>query len=252
MTERFSGRVALVTGGANGIGRASAIKFAQQGAKVAILDIEEDPLNETAEMIRSAGGTALTVVTNMRDREAVKAAVEKAAADLGPIDILLNNVGQTARKNASEFLASVPETWEFVVDLNLMVTMFVTWLVAPSMRDRKFGKIVSISSDSALIGDKNIVDYAAAKNGVTGFTRGLARELGPYGINVNAVAPGLTNTRGPKQLPKETYDAIVRDIPIGHFAEPEDLANAVAFLASQEARCITGQLLVVNGGRIFY
>ena len=228
MTNRFEGRIALVTGGANGIGRASAIKFAQQGAKVAILDIEDGPLGETAELIRSAGGTALPIVTNMRDREAVKAAVDKTVADIGPIDLLLNNVGQTARKNASSFIDSVPETWEFVVDLNLMVTMYTTWLVVPGMRDRKFGKVVSISSDSTLIGDKNIVDYAAAKSGVTGFTR------------------------GPKQLPKETYEQALKEIPIGHFAEPEDIADAITFLASQEARCITGQLLVVNGGRIFY
>lgn len=252
MANRFDGRTALVTGGANGIGRASAIKFAEQGAKVAILDIEDGPLAETAETIRAVGGTVLPIVTNMRDRDAVSAAIEQAGRDLGPIDILLNNVGQTARKNASEFLASVPETWDFVLDLNLKVTMFVTWRIASGMRDRGYGKIVSISSDSTLIGDKNIVDYAAAKSGVTGFTRGLARELAPFGVNVNAVAPGVTNTRGPKQLPKETYEAALREIPLGHLAEPEDIANGIAFLSSDEARCITGQLLVINGGRIFY
>ncbi|WP_247998047.1 SDR family NAD(P)-dependent oxidoreductase [Brucella tritici] len=252
MINRFEGRVALVTGGANGIGRASAIKFAEQGAKVAILDIEEETLGETAEAIRAAGGIALAIVTNMRNRETAKAAIEKAEGELGPIDILLNNVGQTARKNATEFLDSVPETWDFVVDLNLMVTLYVSWLVAKGMKERGFGRIINISSDSTLIGERTIVDYVAAKSGVSGFTRGLARELAPFGINVNAVAPGVTNTRGPKQLPKDVYEAALADIPIGHFAEPEDIANAITFLASQEARCITGQMLTVNGGRIFY
>lgn len=252
MTLRFEGRTALVTGGANGIGRASAIRFAEQGAKVAILDIEDGPLEETAGAIRAIGGTVCPIVTDMRDRKTVKDAIEQAAKELGPIDLLLNNVGQTARKNSSEFLDSVPETWDFVVDLNLMVTFYVTWLIAPGMRDRGFGKIVNISSDSTLIGDRTIVDYAAAKSGVTGFTRGLARELAPHGINVNAVAPGVTNTRGPKQLAKDVYEAALREIPVGHFAEPEDIANAITFLASDEARCITGQLLVVNGGRIFH
>ncbi|HWL57434.1 MAG TPA: SDR family oxidoreductase [Paracoccus sp. (in: a-proteobacteria)] len=249
---RFEGRTALVTGGANGIGRASAIKFAEQGARVGILDIEEGPLAETADAIRAAGGTVLPVVTDMRDRAAVKAAIEKVEAELGPIDLLLNNVGQTARKNASEFLDSVPETWDFVIDLNLMVTFYVSWTVAKGMKDRGFGRIVNISSDSTLIGERSIVDYVAAKSGVSGFTRGLARELAPFGINVNAVAPGVTNTRGPKQLPKDVYDAALAEIPIGHLAEPEDIANAITFLASQEARCITGQMLTVNGGRIFY
>lgn len=252
MTKRFEGRTALVTGGANGIGRASAMKFAAQGARVAILDVEEEPLKETAETIRSAGGTVLPITVDMRDRPAVKDAVSRIASDLGPVDILLNNVGQTARKKASEFVDSVPETWEFVVDLNLMVTFHVTWLVAPGMRERRFGKIVSIASDSALIGDKTIVDYAAAKAGVMGFTRGLATELAPHGINVNAICPGVTNTRGPKQLPKDVYEAALREIPLGFMAEPEDIANGVTFLASEEARCISGQALVINGGRIYY
>lgn len=252
MAKRFEGQVALVTGGANGIGRASAIKFAEQGARVAVLDIEEQPLAETAQLIRDAGGTVLSVVTNMLDRADVEEAINKVERELGSIDILLNNVGQTARKNASEFLDSVPETWDFVIDINLKTTFFVSWLVAKGMKERGFGRIVNISSDSTLIGEKTIVDYVAAKSGVSGFTRGLARELAGFGINVNAVAPGVTNTRGPKQLPKEVYDAAVKEIPIGHFAEPEDIANAITFLASPEARCITGQMLVVNGGRIFY
>jgi NAD(P)-dependent dehydrogenase (short-subunit alcohol dehydrogenase family) len=250
--KQFTGRIAVVTGGANGIGRAIAIGFAQEGADVAILDREGDPLQETAELVRKHGVKALPLVGNLTKREEVEASFAKVKADLGPVDMLANNVGQTARENYSEFYLAKPETLEFVVDVSLMTTLMCSRQVVNDMRDRRSGKIVSISSDSAMNGDIGTVDYAAAKSGVLGFTRALARELGPFKVNVNAVCPGPTNTRAMQRIPKDAYDRAKNAIPLGELSEPEDIANAVIFLSSDKARFITGQTLMVNGGRVFY
>ncbi len=252
MTRRFDGKIAVVTGGANGIGRASARLFAQGGAAVAVLDIEDGPLAETAGLIEAEGGKVLAITCDLLDRKAMADAFGRIGGELGPVDILLNNVGQTARERASEFWCSEPEIWDFVIGVSLMSTLFCSRQVVPSMRERKKGKIVNIASDTPIVGDHGIADYAAAKAGVMGFTRSLARELAGFGVNVNAVCPGATNTRGPKRLPKETYDRALAAIPMGHMCEPEDIANGVAFLASDDARFITGQALVINGGRVFY
>ncbi|WP_210483707.1 SDR family NAD(P)-dependent oxidoreductase [Microvirga antarctica] len=252
MAKRFDGKVAVVTGGANGIGRASAIRFAQDGARVAVLDIEDGPLADTVAAIRDVGGEVVAIACDLMNREQVEGAFAKIVQDLGPVDILLNNVGQTARERASEFWCSDPAIWDFVVGVSLMTTLSCSRQVVPSMRERKTGKIVNIASDSAIAGDHGIADYAAAKAGVMGFTRSLAQELAEFGVNVNSICPGGTNTRGPRRLPKETFDRALAAIPMGHMCEPEDIANGVAFLASDEARFITGQTLVINGGRVFY
>jgi acetoacetyl-CoA reductase/3-oxoacyl-[acyl-carrier protein] reductase len=252
MTKRFEGKVAVVTGGANGIGRASARKFAQEGARVAVLDIEDGPLAETTALITEAGGEALAMAVDLLDRKQIVDAFARIERELGPVDILLNNVGQTARERASEFWNSDPEVWDFVVGISLMTTLSCSRQVVPSMRERRSGKIVNIASDSPIAGDHGIADYAAAKAGVMGFTRSLARELAPFGVNVNSVCPGGTNTRGPRRLPKETFDRALAAIPMGRMCEPEDIANGVAFLASEDSRFVTGQALVINGGRVFY
>lgn len=252
MAGQFKGRVAAVTGGANGIGRAISLAFAQEGADVAILDREADPLGETAELVRAEGVRALPLVGDLTDREQVASLFAKVKADLGPVDMLTNNVGQTARENYSEFYLAKPETLEFVVGVSLMTTLMCSRQVVSDMRERRSGKIVSISSDSAMNGDIGTVDYAAAKSGVLGFTRALARELGPFRINVNAVCPGPTNTRAMQRIPKDAYERAKNAIPLGELSEPEDIANAVVFLSSEKSRFITGQTLMVNGGRVFY
>jgi acetoacetyl-CoA reductase/3-oxoacyl-[acyl-carrier protein] reductase len=252
MPGKLGGTVAVVTGGANGIGRAAALRFAREGAAVAVLDLEEVPVQETAEAIRSTVAKVLPIALDLTNRPLVIDAFAKVRRDLGPVQTLLNNVGQTAREKITEFWQSEPETWDFVINVSLMTTLMCTRQVLPDMRERKRGKIVSISSESPLAGDANIADDCAAKLGVVGFTRSLAREMAPFGVTANAVAPGATNTRGPRRMPNDALAKVVAQIPTGQMCEPEDIANAVAFLASDEARLITGQILVVNGGRVFY
>ncbi|GIL01350.1 MAG: short-chain dehydrogenase [Alphaproteobacteria bacterium] len=252
-TDRlFAGKVAVVTGGANGIGRACAVAYARQGADVAVFDREADALAETIGLVRAEGVRALPVVGDMTKLDEVTAAFARTRAELGPVDILLNNIGQTARENYSEFYRARPETLQFVIGVSLMTTLMCSRQVVEEMRERRSGKIVSISSDSAINGDIGTVDYAAAKSGVLGFTRALARELGPFKINVNAVCPGPTNTRAMQRIPRDAYERARNAIPLGELCEPEDIANAVVFLSSDKARCITGQTLMVNGGRVFY
>lgn len=252
MTKEFSGRVAVVTGAANGIGRGVAIAFAKEGANIVALDREADTLAETTEVLRAEGVKVLPLIGDMTKSEVVEETFAKARRDMGLADILVNNIGQTARENYSEFWEAKPETLQFVVNVSLMATLLCSKQVVPGMRERGSGKIVSISSDSAMNGDIGTVDYASAKAGVLGFTRALARELGPFKINVNAVCPGPTNTRAMQRIPKDAYERAKNAIPLGALCEPEDIANAVTFLSSEKSRFITGQTLMVNGGRVFY
>ncbi|MEJ6784804.1 SDR family NAD(P)-dependent oxidoreductase [Aminobacter sp. Piv2-1] len=250
--RQFAGKIAVVTGAGNGIGRAAAIAYAQEGADVAILDREAEALAETAELVRAHNVKALPLVGDMTSQEVVTDSFARIKRELGPVDMLLNNIGQTARENYSEFWQAKPETLQFVIGVSLMTTLMCTRQVVEDMRERRSGKIVSISSDSAMNGDIGTVDYASAKAGVLGFTRALARELGPFKVNVNAVCPGPTNTRAMQRIPKDAYERAKNMIPLGELSEPEDIANAVIFLSSEKSRFITGQTLMVNGGRVFY
>lgn len=252
MSKQFAGKVAVVTGGGNGIGRACAIALAQEGADVAILDREEDALAEAAELLRQQNVRALPIAGDMTVRGNVEESFRRIRSEFGPVDILVNNIGQTARENYSEFYLAKPETLDFVIGVSLMTTLTCSRQVVEDMRARKSGKIVSISSDSAMNGDIGCVDYASAKSGVLGFTRALARELGPFKCNVNAVCPGPTNTRAMQRIPRDSYERARNAVPMGELCDPEDIANAVVFLASEKARFITGQTLMVNGGRVFY
>ena len=246
---RLSGRIAVVTGAANGIGRASALRLAREGADLVLVDREGDPLQEAARAVEAAGRPALPIVADWTDPDAVQAAVTAVRQRFGRIDILFNNVGQIARERASEFHLSTEETWRFVIEVSLLTTMRATRLVVEEMRARRSGRIVNMSTESAFYGDVGFVDYAAAKMGVVGFTRSLARELAPFHVNVNAVCPGAIRTRAHDRLPKEVIDKVRTSVPMGYVAEPEDVAGVVAFLASDDARYITGQSILIDGGR---
>ncbi len=251
MDQTFAGKVAVVTGGANGIGRATALHLSERGASVAVLDIEREPLEEIAQALRATGQKALPLDVDMTQREAVAAAFQRIEKELGPIDILVNNVGQGARERMTPFRESEPGTWDFVVGISLMTALFCSRQVVNQMSERGSGRIVNLSSDGALLGGANVADYAAAKMGVVGFTRALAREMGPFNVTVNVVSPGITNTRAPQRMAGYLLAQKLEQVPMGKLVEPEDIANAIGFLASDGARFITGQNLVVNGGRVF-
>jgi NAD(P)-dependent dehydrogenase (short-subunit alcohol dehydrogenase family) len=241
--------VALVTGAANGIGRASALAFAAAGADVGLIDIEGGPLDEVAREIRALGRRAETRVVDCTNAALMADAVSAIVGALGPVEVLFNNVGQSARAKASMFLESEEETWRFVIEVSLLTTMRTSRLVAPAMVERGRGRIVNMSTESAFYGDVGLVDYAAAKMGVVGFTRSLARELAPHGVRVNAVCPGAIRTRAHDRLPPEVIDKVRNSVPMGFVAEPADVANVVVFLASDAARYVTGQSLLIDGGR---
>jgi len=246
---RLAGRIALVTGAANGIGRASAIRLAREGADLALVDREGDALHAVAREIEAAGRQVLPFTADWTDTSAVREAFAAIRQRFGRIDILFNNVGQSARERASLFHVSAEETWRFVIEVSLLATMRATRLAVEEMRSRRSGRIVNMSTESAFYGDVGFADYAAAKMGVVGFTRSLARELAPFHVNVNAVCPGAIRTRAHDRLPKEVIDKVRNSVPMGYVAEPEDVAGVVAFLASDDARYITGQSILIDGGR---
>jgi NAD(P)-dependent dehydrogenase (short-subunit alcohol dehydrogenase family) len=246
---RLADRIAVVTGAANGIGRASALRLAREGADLVLVDREGDTLPSVVREVEAVGRQALPITADWTDADAVRAAFAAIRRRFGRIDILFNNVGQSARERASEFHASEEATWRFVIEVSLLATMRATRLVVEEMRARRSGRIVNMSTESAFYGDVGFVDYAAAKMGVIGFTRSLARELAPFQVNVNAVCPGAIRTRAHDRLPREVIDRVRTSVPMGYVAEPEDVAGVVAFLASDDARYITGQSILIDGGR---
>lgn len=251
MTD-FDGKVVAITGAAHGIGRAIALGFAEAGADLAIFDIDGDALEQTAQDARGFGATVHTMQGDFIDLDTIIAGFAGAVKALGPVDVLVNNLGQTAREDTTPFSEARHDTLDFVLDISLRAAVHCTREVVASMKERNAGRIISISSDSAFNGDLGCVDYAAAKSGVLGFMRGLAREIGPYGMTANAVCPGPTNTRAMQRIPRDSFERARDAVPMKQICEPEDISNAVLFLASDKARFITGQTLLVNGGRVFH
>ena len=246
--ERFKDKAAIITGGAQGIGEAIARKLANEGAMVAILDIQHEKAQSLADNINSQGGSALAVATDITDSTNVRGAVKEVESRFGRVDILVNNVGWD---RAEPFVELEEELWDKVIAINLRGPITVTRAVLDGMISRNYGKIVSIASDAGRVGSSGESVYSACKGGMIAFTKTLARELVRYNILVNCVCPGPTDTPfidGVREENPKLVEALQRAIPMRRLGNPEEVAAAVAFLASDEASYVTGQTLSVSGG----
>jgi len=263
------GKVALVTGSGRNVGRAVAKRLSEEGAAVVINDVHQERAENVAKEIVDAGGKAVALVADITQEDQVRKMVEEASRALGPIDILVNNAGiptsggdpkaaAAARKAAwVDFHESSPDQWRKTVDLNVYGTMFCTHAVLRGMVERRAGKVVSVMSEAGRLGEAKLAAYSGAKASILGFSKAIAREVGPYGVNVNVVSLGAVD---PDETPyaersepaRGFMDKILRQYPIGQglkrLSHPDDIADAIAFLASDRARYIQGQCLGLSGG----
>ncbi|MHA4815347.1 3-oxoacyl-ACP reductase FabG [Streptomyces aculeolatus] len=246
-----TGRVAIVTGAARGIGAATAVRLAREGRAVAVLDLDEGACAETVEQITAAGGTALAVGCDVSDAAAVEAAVARVAAELGPPVVLVNNAG-VLRDNLLFKMSE--DDWDTVMSVHLRGAFLMSRACQKHMVDAGFGRIVNLSSSSAL-GNRGQSNYSAAKAGLQGFTKTLAHELGKFGVTANAVAPGFIATDMTAQTAARVgmdFDdfqaAAASQIPVRRVGRPDDVAGAIAFFTGEDAGFVSGQVLYVAGG----
>lgn len=245
---RLEGKSAIVTGAGQGIGRVIALSLAKEGADVVVSDTNIETATRVANEIRSRGRRALAIKADVTRSHEVEEMVKIALNEFGKIDILVNNAGGSARERMSEFRESTEPIWDFVLGRNLGGVLICSRAVINHMIERGYGRIISIASVAGIIGGTGQADYSAAKAGIIGFTRVLAKEVGRYGVNVNAVSPGVIRTGALEESPREVVAAYLSRQVLKRAGQPEDVANAVIFLASDEASFITGQNLVVCGG----
>ncbi|WP_018132888.1 3-oxoacyl-[acyl-carrier-protein] reductase [Effusibacillus pohliae] len=244
----LAGKVALVTGASRGIGRAIALALAERGAKVVVNYAgNQAAAEEVVARIRDRGGEAVAVQGDVANREAAEKMVDTATGTFGRLDILVNNAGIT-RDNL--LIRMKEEDWDAVIDTNLKGVFNCTKAAAKVMMKQRYGRIINVTSVVALMGNPGQANYVAAKSGVIGLTKSNARELASRNITVNAVAPGYIQTDMTDVLNDEVKQSLQKQIPLGRLGEPEDVAKAVLFLASDDASYITGQVLTVDGGMV--
>ena len=242
---KLAGKVALVTGGAQGIGKAVALLLARNGADIVVSDINFEKAEETAKEVQALGRKALATKVDVATFGDVEKMVEAILTQFGKVDILVNNAGIARDKL---ILRMTEEDWDAVLNINLKGTFNCTKAVVRHMSKQKSGKIVNIASVVGEMGNAGQGNYAASKAGVIGFTKTIAREFAQRGINVNAIAPGYIETPMTDALPDKVKEELKRLIPLDRLGKPEDVAEAVLFLVSESANYITGQVLNVNGG----
>lgn len=249
--QRFQNKTVVVTGGGGGIGGATSRRFAAEGAKVAVYDMNLEAAEKVAADIRASGGQAAAFQCNITDRAQVDAAVAATQAQLGPIDVLVNNAGWDIFK---PFVKTVPDEWEKLIAINLTGALHMLHAVLPGMAERKYGRIVNVASDAARGGSSGEAVYSACKGGLVALSKTLAREHARQGITVNVVCPGPTDTallagvaEGARD-PAKLIEAFKSAIPLGRLGQGDDLASAIAFMGSDDASFVTGQVLSVSGG----
>jgi 3-oxoacyl-[acyl-carrier protein] reductase len=242
-----SGRVALVTGASQGIGRAVAVKLATSGATVVVAARNQEKLMELVEQIEAAGGKASAFPVDVADEEQIKAAFKAALGQFGKIDILVNNAGITRDQLVMRMKRA---DWDSVLNTNLTSAYLCIQQVIGSMLKQRWGRIINITSVFGQMGQAGQANYAASKAGLIGLTMAIAREVGSRNITCNAVAPGFIETAMTSGFSDEFRQNALKAIPLGRIGTPEDVANTVAFLASEEASYITGHVLSVNGGML--
>lgn len=245
--NRLENKVSIITGGAQGIGKATVKKFAEEGAVVFIWDVNEEKASATINELKSLSEKIEFQRVDVTNLDSVSEAAKRIVEKHKRIDILINNAGIT--RDAS-FLKMTPEQWKQVIDVNLTGVFNCTKAIAPFMVENKFGKIVNTSSVVGLYGNFGQTNYVATKSGIIGMTKVLARELGRKGINVNAVAPGFIATEMVDTIPEKVIEMLKEKTPLGKLGNPEDIANAYLFLVSEEAKFITGTVLSVDGGLV--
>lgn len=238
-------KVAVVTGAAQGIGREIALLLARKGAAVALCDVNQEGVDETARRIQEEGGSCRTFKVDVSHFQDAETVIKEAVDQLGSVDILVNNAGIT---KDNVLLRMKEEQWDQVMAVNLKGTFNFTKAAIRVMLRQKSGKIINIASITGLMGNAGQANYAASKAGVIGFTKAIAREYADRGITVNAVAPGFISTSMTDAIPERDREALIVQIPMKRLGTPEDVAQAVYFLASEGANYITGQVLGINGG----
>lgn len=240
----LEGKVALITGGTRGIGLETVRVFKENKAEVILFGSKEESVNKAIEELKSEGHIVDGYYPNLNNYDEVKNTIEEIVKKYGHIDILVNNAGISANKKIEDTTA---EDFAKIMDLNVSAVFNMSKAVIPYMKDNKGGVILNTSSMVSIYGQPSGVGYPASKFAVNGITKSLARELAPFNIRVNAVAPGVTNTDMIKNLPPEQLEPIVKTIPMGRIGEPRDIANAFLFLASDMASYVTGNVLSVDG-----